>query len=139
VILRYLLDTNAVIALLSGPDHPVSRRARAHSPTEVGLSSISLHELYYGAFRSQRVEHNLTRVEGLLLEVVDFDGLDGRESGSIRAELGRRGTPIGPCDVLIAGQARARRLTLVTANVREFERVDGLSVEDWSDVLDDSD
>lgn len=138
-MLRYLLDTNAVIALLSGADHPVSRRARAHSPTEVGLSSVSLHELYYGAFRSRRVEHNLARVDGLLLEVVDFDGLDGRESGSIRAELGRRGTPIGRYDILIAGQARARRLTLVTANVREFERVDGLAVEDWSGDVGTSD
>jgi tRNA(fMet)-specific endonuclease VapC len=131
-MLRYLLDTNAVIALLSGADHPVSRAARSREPAEVGLSAISVHELYYGAFRSHRVEHNLARVDGLLLEVVDFDRLDACEAGSIRADLARRGTPIGPYDVLIAGQARARGLTLVTANVREFERVDGLQVEDWS-------
>jgi tRNA(fMet)-specific endonuclease VapC len=132
-MLRYLLDTNALIALLRGGESAVSRRIRARAPAEVGISVIAMHELYYGAFRSQRTEHNLDLVDGLLLEVVDIDREDAREAGAIRAELAARGTPIGPFDVLMAGQARGRGLTLVTANVGEFQRVDSLKVEDWSE------
>jgi tRNA(fMet)-specific endonuclease VapC len=91
-----------------------------------------MHELYYGAYRSERLEHHLSLVDGLLLEVVDFDRDDAREAGAVRAELAARGTPSGPFDMLMAGQARGRGLKLVTANVGEFLRVDGLVVEDWS-------
>jgi tRNA(fMet)-specific endonuclease VapC len=131
-MLRYLLDTNALIALLRGGANPVSQRIREHDPAEIAISSIAMHELYYGAYRSERLEHNLSLVDGLLLEVVDFDRDDAREAGAVRAELAARGTPIGPFDMLMAGQARGRGLTLVTANVGEFLRVDGLVVEDWS-------
>jgi tRNA(fMet)-specific endonuclease VapC len=130
--MRYLLDTNAVIALLNVPNGRVAGRVRSHEPSEIGLSAVAVHELYYGAFRSQRREHNAGLVDGLLFEVLSFDREDARESGEIRAALAKRGTPIGPYDVLIAGQARARGLTLVTANTDEFTRVDGLAVEDWS-------
>jgi tRNA(fMet)-specific endonuclease VapC len=131
-MLRYLLDTNALIAILRGGANPVSQRIREHDPAEIAISSIAMHELYYGAYRSERLEHNLSLVDGLLLEVVDFDRDDAREAGAVRAELAARGTPIGPFDMLMAGQARGRGLTLVTANVGEFLRVDGLVVEDWS-------
>jgi tRNA(fMet)-specific endonuclease VapC len=131
-MLQYLLDTNALVALLREPSGEVSRRVRAHDPGAIGISAIAMHELYYGAFRSERVEHNLALVDGLLLEVLDLDREDGRESGAIRAELATRGTPIGPLDVLMAGQARGRGLILVTANTREFERIEGLAVEDWN-------
>jgi tRNA(fMet)-specific endonuclease VapC len=131
-MLRYLLDTNALIALLRGRADPVSRRIRDRDPAVIGISAIAMHELYYGAFRSQRIERNLEVVDGLLLDVIQFDRDDARESGAVRAELAARGTAIGPFDVLMAGQARGRGLVLVTANTREFLRVDGLSVEDWS-------
>jgi tRNA(fMet)-specific endonuclease VapC len=131
-MLRYLLDTNALIALLRGGANPVSQRIREHDPAEIAISSIAMHELYYGAYRSERLEHNLSLVDGLLLEVVDFDRDDAREAGAVRAELAAQGTPIGPFDMLMAGHARGRGLTLVTANVSEFLRVDGLVVEDWS-------
>jgi tRNA(fMet)-specific endonuclease VapC len=131
-MLHYLLDTNALITLLRGRSDPLIRRVRDHEPAAVGISSIAMHELYYGAFRSQRPEHNLEQVDGLLLEIIDFDREDARESGAVRAELAARGTPIGPFDVLMAGQARGRGLTLVTANTREFLRINGLNVEDWS-------
>jgi tRNA(fMet)-specific endonuclease VapC len=131
-MLRYLLDTNALIAILRGGANPVSQRIREHDPAEIAISSIAMHELYYGAYRSERLEHNLSLVDGLLLEVVDFDRDDAREAGAVRAELAARGTPIGPFDMLMAGQARGRGLTLVTANVGEFLRVDGLVLEDWS-------
>jgi tRNA(fMet)-specific endonuclease VapC len=131
-MLRFLLDTNALIALLRGGENPVAHRIRQHSPSEIAMSAIAMHELYYGACRSGRLEHNLDLVDGLQLEVIDFDRDDAREAGVVRAELAARGAPIGPFDVLMAGQARGRGLTLVTANVREFLRVDGLAVEDWS-------
>lgn len=73
----------------------------------------------------------MARVEALQFEGVSFDAEDARHAGAIRAHLTAAGTPIGPYDALIAGQARARRLVLVTHNVREFARVPGLQVEDW--------
>lgn len=129
--MRYLLDANAVIALLNEPEGVVSRRVRSYEQGEIGLSAIAIHELYYGAFRSKRQESNVRLIDALLFEVVSFDREDGRQAGEIRATLAKRGSPIGPYDALIAGQARARGLTLVTANLEEFRRVDGLAVEDW--------
>ncbi len=131
--MRYLLDANAVISLLNQPDGAVAGRVRSHDPSEVALSVIAVEELYDGAFRSKRQEHNVGLVDGLLFEVVGFDREDAREAGEIRAELARRGLPIGRYDLLIAGQARARDFTLVTANVDEFRRVDRLVVQDWSE------
>ncbi|MEO8995901.1 MAG: type II toxin-antitoxin system VapC family toxin [Nitrosospira sp.] len=128
---QYLLDTNAVIAVLNAPNGPVSRRLRKHRPQGVAVSSLVMHELYYGAFHSQRVERNLAIVDGLQFEVLEFDQEDARHAGEIRAQLAHQGTPIGAYDVLIAGQARARGAVLVTRNVREFARVSELSVENW--------
>jgi tRNA(fMet)-specific endonuclease VapC len=128
--MKYLLDTNTVIAILKG-DLSVLARLRAHLPADFGLPSIVAHELYYGAYKSRQAEANLARVEALQFEVLSFDAEDAQHAGQIRAQLAAAGTPIGPYDVLIAGQARARQLVLVTNNVREFARVDGLRVEDW--------
>jgi tRNA(fMet)-specific endonuclease VapC len=130
--MRYLLDANAVIELLNEPDGTVLRRVRAHDPSDIGLSAIAVHELYYGAFKSRRQEQNVGLIDGLHFEVVEFDQEDGRHAAEIRASLAKRGAPIGPYVALIAGQARARDLTLVTANVGEFQQVGGLTVEDWS-------
>lgn len=127
----YLLDSNAVIALLNDPAGAVSRRVRQHPPVDIGLSAIVTHELYFGVFKSQRRERNLAIVDGLRFEVIAFDHEDARHAGEIRAALSAQGTPIGAYDILIAGQARARELTLVTRNQREFQRVDGLQIENW--------
>ncbi|MBL8470684.1 MAG: type II toxin-antitoxin system VapC family toxin [Rhodocyclaceae bacterium] len=132
--MRFLLDTNAVIALLNDPSGLVSRRAREHSPADIGLSAIVSHELYFGAFKSQRRDRNLAIVDALRFEVLPFDLEDARQAGEIRAALNASGTPIGAYDVLIAGQALARSLVLVTRNQREFERVPGLRLEDWEAV-----
>ncbi len=99
--------------------------------SDIGISSIVVHELFYGAFKSQRSETNVALVDCLQFEVVDFDREDARCAGEIRAVLAADGKPIGPYDVLIAGQAFARGLVLVTHNVGEFERVAGLHIEDW--------
>ena len=130
--MRYLLDTNAVIAILKSATSPIAAQIRRHDPREIVLSSIVTHELYFGAFKSQFPDANLKRLDALRFEVLAFDKEDSIAAGKIRAELQVAGTPIGPFDVLIAGQALCRGLTLVTANTREFFRVQGLDVEDWS-------
>jgi tRNA(fMet)-specific endonuclease VapC len=89
------------------------------------------HELLFGAYRSRRVAENLTRLDVLQFEVVDFDREDARQAAEIRAVLAATGNPIGSYDVLIAGQAKARDLTLVSHNVAELFRVRGLRLEDW--------
>ena len=127
----FLLDTNAVIALLNDGTSKLAQRARQHSPADIGLSAIVSHELFYGAFKSKRADQNIALVDSLRFVVVDFDKEDSRHAGAIRAALGALGSTIGPFDVLIAGQARARNLTLVSHNTREFGRVPGLLVEDW--------
>lgn len=96
------------------------------------MSAVVIHELYYGAFKSQRLEQNVARVDALQFPVLEFDLEDARHAGEIRANLARKGTPIGPYDALIAGQSKARNLTLVTHNTTEVQRVDGLRVDDWS-------
>lgn len=131
---KWLLDTNAVIALVARRSEPLLRRVEATEPGALAISSIVAHELYFGAYRSQKVEFNLETLRLLFadLDILDLDQEDARAAGEIRAELARRGTPIGPYDVLIAGQAMARGLPLVSNNTAEFERIAGLKLEDWT-------
>ena len=132
--MQYLLDTNAVIALLNDPAGPISRKLHSLSPTDIAISAVVLHELYFGAFKSARRDHNLSIVEALQFQTLELDMNDARHSGEIRAWLAARGTPIGPFDVLIAGQARARGMTLVSHNLREFARVPGLKTVTWRPI-----
>lgn len=130
--MRYLLDTNALVEVLRGPGSSVEKRLRTLDPEDVGLSTVVLHELYYGAHRSLRRDANLAVIEEIGLPTVELGREDAREAGRVRAQLAADGRPIGPFDVLIAGQAIARNLTLVTHNTEEFDRVEGLVLEDWS-------
>ncbi|OYY89903.1 MAG: hypothetical protein B7Y45_10090 [Sphingomonas sp. 28-66-16] len=134
--MRFLPDTNMMISWVARGNPVVTELIARHRP-DIALSSIVLHELYFGAFNSQRVDRNLREIEGFGIPILPFDHNDARAAGEIRATLRRRGTPIGPYDVMpydvmIAGQALARGLTLVTANTSEFGRVEGLRVEDWT-------
>jgi tRNA(fMet)-specific endonuclease VapC len=129
--MKYLLDANIVIAVLRGTNPALTRRLRRHKAADVAISSIVSHELYYGAFKSARPAHNLTLVDSLQFQVLDFDREDARHAGEVRAFLALQGNPIGPFDILIAGQARARKLVLITHNRREFSRVPDLRTEDW--------
>src|SRR5262245_42152581 len=132
--MAWLLDTNAVIALVTRKSDVLLRRVEAVEPGTLAISSIVAHELYFGAYRSQKIEFNLETLRLLFADLVtlDLDQEDARTAGEIRATLARQGTPIGPYDVLIAGQAKARGLMLVTNNLVEFQRVDGLRIEDWT-------
>ena len=127
----YLLDTNVVISWLARSNRLVILKA-AQARGAAFLSSIVLHELNFGAFNSARVTENLKRFDAIDLPIIPFDADDARAAAELRATLRRAGTPIGPYDILIAGQALARDLTLVTNNTREFARVEGLRFEDWT-------
>lgn len=131
--MAWLLGTNAALATPNDPASGVAARPRRLAAGEAFVPSVVLHELYYGAFRSARSARNAALVDGLRFGVLDLDREDAREAGAIRPDLAARGTPIGPYDVLIAGQARARGLVLVTRNTTgAFARVPGLRVEDWT-------
>ncbi|HWT12245.1 MAG TPA: PIN domain-containing protein [Allosphingosinicella sp.] len=99
---------------------------------EIALSAIVLHELYFGAYGGRAGADDIDRLRTLDMAVLDFGPEDARVAAEIRADLRRKAMPIGPYDLLIAGQALARGLVVVTANGREFERVEGLKVEDWA-------
>jgi len=136
-VIEYTLDTNACIALINGSSVTVrSRFKRAlDDRSVVCVSTVVLHELWYGVSKSARRDHNTERVQTFLsgpIEILPFDDADARAAGEVRALLEQAGTPIGAYDALIAGQAVRRGITLVTANVREFARVDGLMREDWA-------
>ena len=130
--MRYLLDTNACIALLNGASQSMQTRVRRCKPSEIGLPAPVAYELYYGAYKSRRASRNLELLDRVGFEIVPFNASDARAAGAVRSELESMGQPIGPYDTLIAGQARARGLVLVTANSREFWRVSGLVCEDWT-------
>ena len=131
----YLLDTD-ICSYLMKRRHPILiERVRGFSPRELKISVVTLYELEYGARRSMQ-QDLILRVLGEFLknvEVLDFDPPAARAAASIRAELASRGTPIGAHDFQIAGHALALEATLVTNNVREFSRVPGLRVENWTE------
>ena len=131
--MRYLLDANAVIALLNGKSSKTAQRARRERVGDVAVSAIVAHEVFYGAFKSRRAAQNLVLIDALQFVVLEFDKEDARQAGEVRALLAAKGTPIGPYDVLIAGQAVARDMILVTHNTQEFGRVMGLQIEDWQE------
>jgi tRNA(fMet)-specific endonuclease VapC len=134
---NYLLDTNAVIALLK--NHPPSVRSRLRGVVSEGASiavpSVALYELWYGVARSERRNENAERLRVFLsgdITIIPFDDEDAAAAGDLRAALEAAGTPIGPYDLLIAAQALRGGTTLVTANVSEFARVRGLLWQDWT-------
>jgi len=129
--MRYLLDANAVIALLNDATSGLAQRARREKPEDLAISAIVAHELFYGAFKSRRATQNVALIDALQFAVLEFDREDARQAGEVRAFLAAKGTPIGPYDVLIAGQAMARNMILVTRNTGEFGRVPGLRIDDW--------
>jgi tRNA(fMet)-specific endonuclease VapC len=137
LVARYLLDTNTVIALMKGADD-VARRVRQLDPAELTLCAPVEAELWFGVARSDpaRQAHNRKALLTLLdwLPSLPFAGEATVLFGEIRAYLARQGKPIGPYDLQIAAIARFHELTVVTRNVREFERVPGLSVENWQPV-----
>jgi len=134
---NYLLDTNACIALINGK--PSSVRLRFQKAIDIGeealVSAVVTFELWYGVAKSKQQQANTAKVEAFFAGPVDllpFDEDDARVAGRLRAASEATGKSIGAYDLLIAAQALRHKLTLVTANVREFGRVEGLLWEDWA-------
>jgi tRNA(fMet)-specific endonuclease VapC len=126
-----------VIALLRNKPARVRERYREAQASGgcLAVSSVVLFELWYGVAKSSQVLENTERLRVFLsgdLDLLDFDDEDAQAAGQVRAALEKTGTPIGACDLLIAGQALRRGLTVVTANTSEFSRVTSLSWEDWT-------
>ncbi len=135
--MNYLLDTNVCIALINRTSDAVRRHSQKalSAGEEIYVSSVVTFELWYGVAKSVRQAHNARQLEAFLagpVGLLPLDHEDAKAAGSIRAALRASGTPIGGYDYLIAGQALARQLTLVTADVSEFSRVKGLSWQDWA-------
>ncbi len=131
--MRFLLDTNICIYIIKQKPPKVLEKFQTLTPSDVGVSSITVAELEYGAYKSQRQEQNRAALSQFLipLEILPFDERATETYGQIRAELERRGTVIGSMDMLIASQAISLGLTLVTNNVRELSQIPGLTLENW--------
>ena len=132
----YLLDTNVCVRYLNGRSPAIKRRLEGTDPGSIALCSVVKGELLFGAVKSQVPVATMSRLMQFMsaFESYPFDDRCAEVYARIRADLEKRGLPIGPNDTLIAATAIARQATVVTANTREFARIDGLRWEDWEDV-----
>ncbi|MBI5331757.1 MAG: type II toxin-antitoxin system VapC family toxin [Betaproteobacteria bacterium] len=133
--MRYMLDTDICIYAIKRRPPEVLAQLRAHAAEGIGISSISVAELYFGAEKSGS-EKNIRALKHFLepLEIAEFDQNAAMAYGRIRTALERSGTPIGPLDTQIAAHASSLEVTLVTNNTREFARVNGLKLSNWADL-----
>jgi tRNA(fMet)-specific endonuclease VapC len=131
-MLKYMLDTNIVIYVIKRKPIQVLEIFNLHA-SQMSISSITLAELFHGVEKSAKPEHNLRQVEDFVsrLEVLEYGSKAAAHYGEIRANLEKRGITIGVKDLHIAGHARSDGFILVTNNVREFERIEALRLENW--------
>lgn len=131
--MKVMLDTNTCIAIIKRNPPQVVKHFNAHQIGDIGISWVTLAELEFGVAKSQQVAKNRMALDEFILplEIAMFDPDCARVYGQVRAELERKGTPIGSLDTLIGAQALSLGVTLVTNNRREFSRIKGLSVVDW--------
>ena len=130
--MKWMLDTDTCIAIIK--KHPIAlKKLRGKSIGQVGISSITLGELAFGAEKSSRPEDARTALDEFLLalEIAAFDEHAAKRYGGVRGSLARRGKPIGPLDTLIGSHAQVMDVVLVTHNTREFAHIEGLRLEDW--------
>jgi tRNA(fMet)-specific endonuclease VapC len=128
----YILDTNTLIYFFKGMGN-VADNLLAASPKDIGIPAVVLYELEYGIARSTAPRKRMKQLEELcaLVDVLPFGGEEAKASAGIRVALEKKGTPIGPYEVMIAGTALSKQGTLVTSNTKEFRRVPGLKIIDW--------
>lgn len=129
----YLLDTNICIYIIKKKPVDVLKILKRKSQKDIYISSITIAELEYGVAKSQFPEKNkIALIEFLsIFNILAFDDTDAVEFGMIKTDLEKKGKIIGPMDLLISSQAKSKKLILVTNNVKEFERVEGLKIENW--------
>lgn len=130
----YFLDTNICIYLIKESPARVIRTLQSKRPDEVAISSVTFAELQFGVEKSQHVEKNQKALDRFLapLDIRSFDVEAGRAYARVRADLQRRGKTIGALDMMIGAHALALDATFVTNNVREFKRIRGLQIENWT-------
>ena len=130
----YLLDTNICIYIIKKKPEIVLKKFKGFPLGSIGISTISLAELQFGVRKSSNPEKNLSALNQFIipLEIIDFDYKATIEYGLIISELEKKGTPIGPLDTLIGAHAKSDRLTLVTNNEKEFNRISNLRIENWT-------
>ena len=128
----YILDTNTLIYFFKGIGR-VADNLLAMSPKDIGIPAVVIYELEYGIAKSTSPKKRMKQLEELcaLVEVLNFGDAEAKASAMIRAALEKKGTPIGPYDVMIAGTALGRQGILVTSNTKEFRRVPKLQIIDW--------
>ncbi len=140
--MSYLLDTNTCIKILNGKSAAVKENIEQTDDAEVIIPSVVRYELFYGAYKSDNPKKTLSGLRDFLsaFRSMELDETIALTAGKIRAELDKKGTPIGPYDILIGAFTRHYDLILVTHNVAEFSRIDGLRIQDWekSEHTDDS-
>ena len=131
--MRYMLDTNICIYLIKKKPRRVLEKLKKLAVSDVAVSAVTLAELEYGVAKSSRQEQNSEALNAFVapLEIISFDDRAACRYGEIRAHLERQGKVIGGLDMLIAAHASSLALTLVTNNIREFERIPGLELENW--------
>jgi len=131
-VLKFMLDTNIVIYVIKRKPKQALEIFNLHAG-QMCISSITLAEMLHGAEKSEMPDQNLRRIEDFTsrLQVLDYGNKAAAHYGDIRADLERKGTPIGVNDLHIAGHARSEGLVLVTNNLKEFERVDALRLDNW--------
>lgn len=132
--MKYMLDTNIIIYAIKHNPLNVYERLKSIDENDLSISSITYSELMYGVEKSKHSNQNRVALLIMLarIHVVDFDMKAAEEYGRIRATLESNGSVIGSMDLLIASHAKSRGLTLVTNNVKEFKRVEGLAIENWA-------
>ena len=130
--MKYLLDTNMCIFLMKN-NTSVVNKYKENKKKGIAISSITAAELYFGVCNSANPIKNGENLAKFLigLKILEFDSISAMEYGNLRAKLWKKGMPIGPLDMLIASHAKSKGLIIVTNNVHEFERIDGLLIEDW--------
>ena len=131
--MKYMLDTNIIAYAVNRRIPRVLEKIREHLPEGLCISAVTMAELEFGICNSSRPEQNRLALMLFLspIDVLPFDGLAAAHYGTIRADLKRRGEPIGANDLLIAAHARSLGLTLVSNNLKEFDKVEGLFTENW--------
>ena len=132
--MKYMLDTNICIYIIKQKPARVLKRFTTHSPGDILISSVTIAELRYGAEKSLHVQQNHDALGGFIvpLEIATFDEKAAEDYGKVRAQLEKKGQPIGSMDMLIGAHALSLGITLVTNNTKEFKRIKGLKIENWT-------
>jgi len=132
--MKYFLDTNICSYFLKGINENLRDRLLSENPNEIKIPSIVKAELLYGAEKSMKRDYNLKRISEFILPlgIIGFNDAEASEYGEIRADLEKKGTRIGPNELVIASIVKANNGILITNNTKEFSRVEGLLIEDWT-------